>query len=110
MKRISVALIAIAVALVGSTAFASPARAEGASDDLVVCAAVHPCNEDGSVQTPFNQGACAEHYALECAKDAFDRESDGSISCNTDRENLGQQVKRLTKLLRMERKKNRQAH
>ncbi len=35
-------------------------------NDSAICAAVLPCNKDGSVQSAFNTGSCAAVYQRQC--------------------------------------------
>ena len=43
------------------------ARAQTVIDDSeVICAAIHPCNPDGSVMAEYATGACAARYIKEC--------------------------------------------
>ena len=37
-----------------------------ADQDEIVCAAVVPCEPDGTVQPPYNQGPCASAYEAMC--------------------------------------------
>lgn len=62
-----------------------------------LCAAVHPCNPDGSVYAPFNQGACAERYALECARQLADEKDLSALfnQCVADREHLARRTQKL---------------
>jgi hypothetical protein len=38
------------------------------ADDQIVCAQIMPCQADGSVLPPYDQGGCGAYYALICAK------------------------------------------
>ena len=43
-----------------------------AEDSEPVCAMVAPCNADGSVFAPFDDGVCAVYYAKMCARKTTD--------------------------------------
>ncbi len=63
--------------LVGISAPLTPAFAD---NDMLICAAVHPCNPDGSVMAPYNTGACAAKYAKECLSNVANK---AILSCET---------------------------
>lgn len=100
-------LLAVLAAVIFAPTVVASAHAD--DSDMVVCAAIHPCNEDGTVQAPFDQGVCGERYALECAKEkeSLDAQNPAETSCVADRDTLSKQVKRLSKQLRIERAKHR---
>lgn len=70
------------------------------AEDGVVCAAIYPCNEDGSVQSPYNEGACAEYYRDMCSGSEVQKEGDGLLQCEIARAQLTRTNKRLKKQLR----------
>lgn len=70
------------------------------SSENVVCAAVHPCNPDGTVQVGFDKGPCAERYRIECARDLMQSVSLDVQICETERVGLEDEVKVLKRKLR----------
>ena len=89
--------------------FASPAFAES-DDDVVVCAAVHPCNADGTVMAPYNKGECAARYALECAADVANKIGEDLVSCENENAALKLQLETsLKKLSRLQKAARRAA-
>ena len=94
MKYLAVALLASLLALAGST----QAFADGS--DGVICAAVHPCNPDGSVATPFNTtDACGLKYAKEClsekTNEAITTCEDSRSSVEVEAASLKKEINRL---------------
>ncbi len=87
-----------AMVILGATLMVcSPALAE--SDGDLVCAAIHPCNSDGTVYAPYNSGECAAKYALECAGDVTNKVGDALVSCENSRADLQDQLNKLAKKL-----------
>ena len=75
------------------------ASASAESDGDLVCAAIHPCNTDGTVMAPFNTGECAAKYALECAGDAANKTGDELVTCEGKNSELQAEISKLQKKL-----------
>jgi hypothetical protein len=58
------ALLALLLNISPAIAFAQ----DSANSGDLLCAAIVPCNPDGTVFEPYNQGACAAVYARQCAR------------------------------------------
>ena len=56
-------LIAIALLLVVTPLLAAT---QSLAADEVACIEILPCNEDGSVYAPYNEGDCADHFEEVC--------------------------------------------
>ncbi len=90
------------VAVLGATSFAASARAD---DNDFACIAVQPeCGDDGLPLPPYNDGPCAKIFAARCAQE---EKLPADVSCQAEKEELGKTAKRLAKMLRAERRKNR---
>lgn len=93
-------LLAIALGILTFTG--SDVRA----DDLV-CAAVLPCNADGSVQAPYSQGACAARYARDCTFAHAKSQEDKLVACEDSSSKKDRQISKLRKELRKARRASR---
>lgn len=71
-----------------------------AEDNDVLCAAVLPCDADGNVLPAFNQGACAEVYATQCANLASAQLGDKLNSCQDRTSDLEKQINKLQRQVR----------
>ena len=71
-----------------------------------VCAQVWPCNEDGSLQEVFNnpEDVCFEHYYLQCERMQSELEIN---SCELDRGALLEEIERLKKKLKKQKRRSR---
>ncbi len=96
--------IALTVVMAGFSAaiLVSPVLAESGE---VYCAAVLPCDEDGSVLPAFDQGPCAEMYATQCANLASEQLGEKLSSCEDKRSDLENNIRRLKRQLKQERLK-----
>ena len=71
-----------------------------AEEGEIMCAAVLPCNPDGTVQAPYDQGLCASYYETVCQKYGLSVLSDQVQSCTEERDLLIKQNKRLRRQLK----------
>ncbi len=71
-----------------------PGNASAGTDDQVICAAIHPCNLDGSVIAGYDSNtACGLRYARECLSE----KSNAVISeCANSQQALEESVRKLT--------------
>ena len=67
---------------------AFPLQSAYALDEIDRCAAVYPCNPDGTVQAPFDKGECAELYQRQCSSKKANELGDSLISCENNRDSL----------------------
>jgi len=74
------------------------------ADEQVLCAHVYPCNADGSVQAPYNEGDCRDYYERICFTKVYNELSGELVSCETEKGSYekkhSQALKRLRKLRR----------
>lgn len=73
------------------------AVAEKPEEQELICPAVYPCLEDGSVGAPFDQGACGEYFKKMCAND---RVNEVIGECAEESEVLRQRVAKLSAQVR----------
>lgn len=72
-----------------------------AAQEEAYCAAVYPCNKDGTVYAPFNKGACYTYYQLICLKGETLRDLDKDLQeCEASKDRLKNKVRRLRRKLR----------
>ena len=67
----------------------------GLMAEETVCPAVFPCNSDGTVQAPYNQGDCAPYFEEMCQPYAH-----CSMFCESEKEELVKQNRKLKKQLK----------
>ena len=70
------------------------------AEDEVLCAAVLPCDEDGSVMPPYDRGACASYYRELCTQYAIEQLGDRVAVCTVEKGDLEKQNRRLRRQLR----------
>jgi hypothetical protein len=88
------ALVVVAASLTFSNAaFAS-------DSEPFVCAAVMPCNDDGTVQAPFDEGLCAPTYRSWCLSAQVNHLEDISQACHSQLESKQEVVEKFRKRLR----------
>ena len=75
-----------------------------ADDSGLICPEVYPCNSDGSVQAPFDQGACGVKFAKQCVGDKANKTISSCEASRSEAEAstkaLQKQVAKLKKQLR----------
>ena len=74
--------------------FAFPLHAAD-NQHVVLCAALLPCNGDGSVQKPFDEGPCALLYAKQCQFQFANQSSVDLLACQREVEAQTEQVDNL---------------
>ncbi len=65
-KFLSPILFSLTVAL---SLVASPNTTFAQGSDDLICPAVYPCNDDGTVKAPFDQGECGKMFIKQCLSD-----------------------------------------
>jgi len=63
-------------------------------EDGIMCAAIHPCNADGSVIAGYETGPCAAKYIKECLGE---KANHAIASCEGSRGSMVRQVRKLKK-------------
>ena len=71
-------------------------------DDDTVCAAVMPCNPDGSVQAPFDSGNCAPLYQRQCLTQKANELAEQVEQCINASDRRVQRYRRAIRALRRE--------
>ena len=102
MFRISAVLL-LTLSTLQISVGAAVAQDSGDSD-FVVCAAVMPCNGDGTVQAPFNVGPCADTYRSWCLADRLNGLEEDLNSCISKAEARHESVQKLRRKLRAARR------
>jgi hypothetical protein len=84
-------------------------RISVAEDPDLICAAVLPCNPDGSVQEAFAHGDCAPQYARQCAAQKKSEDASQEMqSCTQENQDLHSAMRKLQRSLKNSKKKIRQ--
>lgn len=101
----------LALLVSGLFAFGSIARADDASivvpgtgDDGIVCAAVWPCADDGSLMPEYSDGPCGLIYSLQCSSFKVKQASYDLQACSGNNQQLLDQVDVLKTHLRQTRR------
>jgi hypothetical protein len=68
-----------------------------ADEGEVVCATIVPCNPDGTVFAPYDQGACAPLYRSQCLSQRANELSEVEASCQVSMAELQKRVKALSR-------------
>ena len=69
--------------------------AEEQTEDSIVCAAVVPCDKDGSVLPAFSKGACASYYEAICSQQYLNELTAQLAQCTSGQSTLSAQVRSL---------------
>ncbi len=93
MIKVQVVTVAVLVAL--GCLFSGPSMAQADESEGFVCAAVMPCNSDGTVQAPFDTGLCAPMYRSQCLSALANNLNESSNSCRESLDDASKRVKRL---------------
>lgn len=68
-----------------------------AEEGEFVCAAIMPCNPDGTVFAPYDQGSCAALYRSQCLSQRANELSEVEASCQVSMAELQKRVKALSR-------------
>lgn len=98
MKQVQFLAAALIATLGFSFLTAAPVRAD--ESEQFFCAAVLPCNSDGTVQAPFDQGLCAPTYRSQCLSMLANKLQESGATCDESLDRVAKKAKRLARQLR----------